>query len=391
MHFLFSAECTGYMSWQSYALYYTFRKTGVNGNFTRLLACDAYDQKNVVPTFVHRNFKNLEPGDDYPPYNKPGSILTWLDNNTDYDGAIFMHDADMLFVDLEPIRKLEQQLRPGIAFSARYDYLKGVDHTDIVERFLGSGIPAARIAKVGGWALLHSTDARCIAPKWLQFTRDVRTARDGSKFWPRMGDEYVTDANPRPWIAEMYGFVFAVAACDVEMRTDNTVMLYPSYEPQTEPAILHYGLRFGYDGWSFDKHDVKQDLLQCPVSLLTTPPIPTTAKDMYSSQVISLLNEALETYNLEHCVLKQPCDIWKRQGGCVNNTAFMLKTCSDICTRNISFPASKMPRKLIEFQTQDANAQQHIHTGAVLWLLIFLILWYVKRAFRRQKVSFKKI
>jgi hypothetical protein len=54
-----------------------------------------------VPTHVHPNFARLhfaDIGDDYVPYNKPGSIKHWLEHGNVTEDIVFFIDADMIFL-----------------------------------------------------------------------------------------------------------------------------------------------------------------------------------------------------------------------------------------------------------------------------------------------------
>ena len=74
------------------------------------------------------------------------------------------------------------------------------------------------LKKVGGWMISSKEDMYRVSPKWLSMTRSVRlcdnTIHCGTddesklKVWQKTGDQYITKTNPKPWISEMYGYVF---------------------------------------------------------------------------------------------------------------------------------------------------------------------------------------
>ena len=168
---------------------------------------------------------------------------------------------------------------PNRAVSAAYEYLIGLDAPDFVERFLpgGNGTTWPLLRKVGGWTMMYTADMRRVAPHWLVYTEAVRTAPDGRKYWFRLGDAYVTEDHPRPWISEMYGYSFGSAAAGVDHMVDHNLMLYPTYAPNPDfpPSILHYGLEFKVGPvYAFDKHwHVTGDRLgACPMQLFDAPP-----------------------------------------------------------------------------------------------------------------------
>ena len=347
---LFSADCTPYMDWQSLGAVFSHRKAGIPGSITRLLACDdsLYRHASVVPTFVHQNYALLHPEDPYVPYNKPGSLVSWLQAEPDFQGTLLMGDADMIFLSAEDIVATASRVKAGHAISATYGYLKGVDEPDIVHRFLPDLPSGVVVPKCGGWTMLTAADARCVAPRWLNLTEQVRTAPDGELYWNRMGDAYVTPERPRPWIAEMYGFVFALADCGIAVTQDGLhgrpLMLYPNYETSKPPAILHYGLRMGYGGWSFDKHEHHVDQLTCPPTLFEIPPPPTNLTERLIWKVIDTLNEALLDYGDRACSLPE-CATWAANGECARNSAFMQRACAPACMppSSVAYPPPPTP------------------------------------------------
>ena len=90
--------------------------------------------------------------------------------------------------------------------------------------------------KVGGWTMMLTEDMRRVAPLWLNYTEAVRTSPLGMEVWTRMGDAYVTKENPRPWISEMYGYVFGAARAGVDHTVNREMMLYPTYVPTVARA-----------------------------------------------------------------------------------------------------------------------------------------------------------
>eukprot|EP01026_Neomeris_dumetosa_P046542 TRINITY_DN39642_c1_g1_i4.p1 TRINITY_DN39642_c1_g1~~TRINITY_DN39642_c1_g1_i4.p1 ORF type:complete len:400 (-),score=44.28 TRINITY_DN39642_c1_g1_i4:273-1445(-) len=137
---------------------------------------------------------------------------------------------------------------------------------------------------------------------------------------PRPGD--------KPWISEMYGYVFAAANNDIWHKPDRTSMLYPEYQPSEPPRILHYGLYFKIQEYEFDKHWYYNfDPLSCdPVDtkakktkggLFPHPPRPKDLKsyslknkpkmgleylkDLLGIETIITLNNAFCEHHVAHC------------------------------------------------------------------------------------------
>ena len=150
---------------------------------TRLLACSekelgSYPRTNleigkgVGNTFVHRNMRNDPLVDEvgYPSYNKPASVMFWLDQVDVKEEFIALLDTDMQL--REPLDPVALGARRGVVVSAEYAYLVGTKGK-FVRRFLeAEEEPLA--AQCGGFHIFHRDDIRTIAPLWIEFTRRVR-------------------------------------------------------------------------------------------------------------------------------------------------------------------------------------------------------------------------
>eukprot|EP00900_Chrysochromulina_parva_P004229 jgi/Chrpa1/13807/Chrysochromulina_OHIO_Genome00021896-RA len=267
---VFSAECNPLFDWHSVALYYSFQTSGFakTANITRLLACSEKEQKDyptqmksIGPTFMHRNLRDDPLVDEvgYPSYNKPYSVMAWLEGTRPLDGMspeerdadefILMMDADMVFRD--PIDPIALGAARGVVISAEYTYLVGTG-TGFAERFIAKEL-VPKLAQVGGFHIFHREDLRLIAPKWLEYTKRVRAFAHSKPeifFAESMAPLEAADEPMRAvrqkqsmWHSEMYGYVFAAAEVGVTHHVRRDVMLYPGYQPWLGrgPNILHYG------------------------------------------------------------------------------------------------------------------------------------------------------
>jgi hypothetical protein len=310
---VFSTECNPYFDWQSLGLLYSFRKVKQKGEFTRLMACNRTPApgRHVVPdTHVHPNYAiHPRTKDSYSPYNKPFSIMHWLQHAKPTADYIIVLDADMVFRKAITVAMLG--VEKGRPISAHYGYLVGIfkeNYMKIKER-----VPNVEKAQqVGGFTVMHREDLEKVAPRWLYWTEEVR---QDPQSWGNTGD--IFNANGKagpPWISEMYGYVFACAEVGVNFKVSNNVMLYPGYQPPPEPwpAVMHYGITYNVDEYAFDKHwYMGSDFTACPGRIFNKPMLPEELHNKPGSMehrrktvaltVASSLYEATKWWSGYHC------------------------------------------------------------------------------------------
>ena len=277
MHTIFSTECNAYFDWQSLGLMHSHRAVGQKGGFTRLMACDEQPPGvHIVPdTHVHPNYAvHPRTKDRYAPYNKPFSIMHWLEHAKPTADFIIVLDADMIFRTAMTAAMLG--VERGRPISAHYGYLVGVFRQNLMK--VKARVPNVENAQqVGGFTVMHREDLERVAPRWLYWTEEVRQDPDS---WANTGDIFNGNGkNGPPWISEMYGYVFACAEARVDFKVSNDVMLYPGYQPPKEPwpAVLHYGITYHVDEYAFDKHwymggGPRNDFTTCPGRVFDKPP-----------------------------------------------------------------------------------------------------------------------
>eukprot|EP00899_Mesostigma_viride_P013366 jgi/Mesvir1/2202/Mv09847-RA.1 len=330
VHTVFSTECNNYFDWQSAGVFYSHKKSGQPGPVTRLVACDANQAKtwkgaDIGPSYVHPNYA-VHPvtKDVYSPYNKPYSILHWLQNDPPSTEFVIFMDADMTI--RKPLIPRELGAEKGRPVSAHYGYLVGTKN-GLAENFL----PKEKLKfldQVGGFIIMHVEDLLKVAPLWLQYTEKVR--QNPQLYWsidgsiPKdldTGDVYVRRGDP-PWISEMYGYVFACADAEVKHIENPYLMLYPEYVPSHEPHILHYGILATLQvktgkPYQFDKHwHQHKDIHVCPPPFFPPPPPQEMQQpkqglkreaDLLLVECMVVLNEALCEYARRSC--PQPEDV----------------------------------------------------------------------------------
>eukprot|EP01023_Acetabularia_acetabulum_P037225 TRINITY_DN35252_c0_g1_i1.p2 TRINITY_DN35252_c0_g1~~TRINITY_DN35252_c0_g1_i1.p2 ORF type:complete len:196 (-),score=34.61 TRINITY_DN35252_c0_g1_i1:13-600(-) len=182
---------------------------------------------------------------------------------------VLVMDADMLF--RLPMIPAELGVKQGWATGAQFGYLIGVKNA-LAERHIphvkprnnkDGGQPYGRKAdQIGAYIVMQKDDLKKMSRDWLKYTEDVRADVHA---WNETGDQYATHPGDKPWISEMYGYVFAAANNDIWHIADRTSMLYPEYVPIEPPRIIHYGLYYEIDNYEYDKHwFLGFDPLVCP-------------------------------------------------------------------------------------------------------------------------------
>ena len=330
-HYVFSADCKPYMDWQSIALYRSWQKVGSPGMITRLLSCDertlaSYEYLDIMPTHVTPRFDNIDPEDGYAAYNLPGSMLHFMEHAEDALATkwIVKLDADMIL--RKPLTVTEGGLTagPGVVAAGFYGYLAGVDN-EMAEMFVEDAETRSRLAKVGGWEIFHAPDLARAAPLWFEYTKRVRT--DRRVWWPfkGTGDVFITEAYPRPWISEMYGYVFGTAVAGLRHNVVHSCQLYAGMAPwddaSFDPFLIHYGIRIeipeasaggreksgvnARPAWAWDKHGELQggaearDKLNCAIPFTPFPEVPEHLVPTPATDGKTLTPENAETRRIE--------------------------------------------------------------------------------------------
>ena len=125
---------------------------------------------------VHHNMRfghELIDETGYPSYNKPASVMFFLQEVDVQEDYIALLDTDMLL--RQPLDPIALGARPGVVVSAEYSYLVGTntpnathDHA-FARRFLTEDELPLQVQC--GFHIFHREDIRRIAPLWIEFTR----------------------------------------------------------------------------------------------------------------------------------------------------------------------------------------------------------------------------
>ena len=335
-HYVFSADCAPYMTWQARALYDSWRAIGSPGRLTRLLSCtdaqyEQYRHFDVVPEtvrcpdYTRYGKENLGDVDDwYAAYNLPGGMNHWAQNTefTDRKWVVKL-DADMLL--LKPLTVEKIPASKGTTAAGEYGYLVGVDN-GMAKWFVDEDVES-RLARVGGWEIFDAEDFKKMTPYWLEYTAKVRME---PKVWfpyKGTGDVYVSKDAPRPWISEMYGFIFGCGVAGLRHNVMRSTQLYAGMRPwdrdSADPYIIHYGLKLsGTNGYEWDKHSAegKRQRMTCETRNETPFPVEDMPVDLASNAsraqryeyvahkvrhiTVKMINEAVDKYNKEKCAVQ---------------------------------------------------------------------------------------
>ena len=184
-------------------------------------------------------------GDRYSPYNKPASIVHWLEHAKPTAEYVIILDADMVI--RNPMTAELVGAERGRPVSAHYGYLVGIfkeNYMKVKERVKN----VEKAQQVGGFSVMHIEDLKKVAPLWLKWTEEVRADPDS---WGNTGD--IFNANGKagpPWIAEMYGYVFACAEVGLDFKVsalfvrllgaDTAALTCASLAPQVSDKFMLY-------------------------------------------------------------------------------------------------------------------------------------------------------
>lgn len=330
-HYVFSSDCQPYMTWQARALYDSWVKIGSPGRLTRILSCTeeeyaAYAHDDVVPETTHAPsyvwYAKERYGDEdgYAAYNLPGGMNYWAQNvGTDRRWVVKL-DADMIL--LKPMTVTEIPARKGQTAAGIYGYLVGVDNG--MAKWFVDEETERRLARVGGWEIFDADDFKRMTPNWLEQTVKVRMDKRVWYPYKGTGDVYITEDAPRPWISEMYGFIFGCGISGLTHNVMPSTQLYAGYTPWDEasedPFIVHYGTKLDDGkGYKWDKHYDEGHVERMTCETKNVKPFPVVPlprepgkgasvkerreyiklKIMYIT--VTSINESVKKYNEDRC------------------------------------------------------------------------------------------
>ncbi len=220
-----SIEYSKYLYWQSEVLWNSFKESKQDGDFICLIATNNKERihKITSPYYLTKNYKNIN-NDKYCAYNKPASIIEFIESRKITSENVLIIDPDCFFV--SPV---QDRVEKGEIISNYYNYLDidvktGWNKTEeLIKRHLPINCQN-KYKPCGIPNIVHTSNLEELCKLWLKYTIDIRSD-ENSKI---MAD----------WIAEMYGYNFAVAHLGFSHKIKNTSNR--SFESNIDKPIVHY-------------------------------------------------------------------------------------------------------------------------------------------------------
>lgn len=404
IHVVTSTECfKSYFVYQSLTLKYTFDKVRQPGKLTRVLSCNEEQARDhlsdedlaIMDTLVVPNWtRHPITGDYYQAYNRPVSLMFWLAERKPTAEWTLIVDPDMMF--RQPFTVEQFWVPEGFALTAHYNYLIG-GRNALAERHIPEvplkndnfgGVRQRRADESGAFMFMRTRDLIKVAPLWLSYTEAVRQDPDA---WNLTGDTNLKKGE-KPWISEMYGYVYAMAKVGIRNKIEPTVQYYPKYPVRDVPILIHYGLVESLGEYVFSKHQhFDFEALKCPPWNMSTsrgveqdyglfphPPPPSTLTEMDGRKLfgdlmvietVNTINKALCQRHRQKCIgmeaaveqecqmvdqiekevteayvpLNLPgvlchddhayCSYWRGRNECENTWMYMVENCRASCER----------------------------------------------------------
>jgi hypothetical protein len=237
---IFSSEDTDYLYWQVQLLAYSHQRVGQPGEITCLVAHDGDAPPRLVDGVDMYVTRQASPhpvsGDDYKPYNKPASLLQWLEETPDSDETLLVIDPDCVF--LEPI---DREVESGQPVGEQIFFMSNTAPAcvEIIRRHCRRN--ESLVQPVGVPLLIQRSDLLSICPRWLELTAEMRE------------DKFTREEIP--WICEMWGYSIAAAEAGITHELGHRQQ-FPT-EDITDRPLIHYSYATeSHDkDWKWDKRD----------------------------------------------------------------------------------------------------------------------------------------
>ena len=267
VHTVFSIDDSSYLRWQAELLAYSHRTVAQPGPLTCVLSGDAGPRPVLERIFYTRAWSpHPQTGDEYPAYNKPGALMTWMREAPPEEATILVLDPDTIF-----LRPLASTVERGRPIAHPYSYLDPT-YNEENEAFVRKHCRQPELVQsVGIPILIHRDDLAALAPGWWAKTEAIRN-----------------DPHSRAlvgWTAEMWGYAFAAA--ELGLRHELRVLAQVPFEERVDLPILHYcyASESADKRWQWNKWDYR------PWERVADPPPGVPAA---SVALVQLLNELVD-------------------------------------------------------------------------------------------------
>jgi hypothetical protein len=185
IHTVFVTGNSATEQWQAELLEHSWHQAGQPGELVRLLACPPgtspphHNLARVVTTSSWHNHPYL--ADHYAGYNLPGALLEWLLKER-VDATILLLDVDSILLE-----SINEEVAPGGAMgNAWKDMPQGdgpfglpLEYIDLQAYCVNRALTLPQIEFP---VLIHSSDLRKLAARWLELTGIIRhSVRFGAK------------------------------------------------------------------------------------------------------------------------------------------------------------------------------------------------------------------
>ncbi|KAL0028761.1 hypothetical protein WJX79_007135 [Trebouxia sp. C0005] len=273
IHTVVPSECSEYQDWQVLGQFWSWKKIGSPGMFTRIACCEMGKLKgqNIVnPYQVYYTNTNVDPEgieDNYIPYNKPYGVMSWLQDVKPAGDYFLIVDPDMTFHRSFTVDELKAG--PGWGAAQHMWSRSLLQEEEEAVNMLGEEEARLPLAdEVGEVYLNAAEDLTRIAPLWWNYTKQMRV------FHETYAKELPKDTPlERPWIAEMYGIALGAAQLGVHHHGYHNLVMHPPgvqgalNQEGPNMVVSHYAWNAEVPSfsWKWNKHAFKNwSALSCP-------------------------------------------------------------------------------------------------------------------------------